>query len=91
MAEILDYSEPIDQGKTIKHALFEIPIINIPLHVIVDSKDRYTSLSTRQNSVDKSIRSDVNSIQFEFETYIVNEIIWIGGRHNLTDSSTKPK
>ncbi len=89
-AEILACSEAIDEGKVLKSVFSKILRISIKLIVVVDSKDLYTSLSTKQNSIDKSIRPDVNCIRFEFETQNVDEIVWIPGSTNLADPGTKP-
>lgn len=67
-AEILALSEAIDELVTIHTALEEILQVKIYLWELVDAKDLYNSLSTQRNSVDKSIRGDVNLIRFMFET-----------------------
>ena len=90
VAEILACSEAIDEGKTIKYTLRQIIELDLPLYIVVDTKDLFTTLSTRQNSIDKAIRPDVNSIRFEFETQNVDEIIWVPGAVNLADPGTKP-
>lgn len=88
-AEIIAVGEAIDDGKTLKSALTALLGISVQLVVVTDSKDMYTSLSTQRNSVDKSIRSDVNLIRFEFETNSVNTVIWIPGKTNPADCATK--
>lgn len=88
-AEILAASEAIDEEKMLKMAMSLLLFNNIPLLVALDSRDLFTSLSTQRNSVDKSIRADVNVIRYEFETQHVDEIIWIPDRVNLTDPGTK--
>ena len=47
-------------------------IIDTPVQsmVIVDSKDLYHSLSSRRNPVEQSVRQDMNSMRFYFETVI---------------------
>ena len=62
----------------------------VDLIVCTDSKDIFKTLSTQRNSVDRSIRSDVNVIRYDFETKQVNYIIWIPGATNLADPGTKP-
>lgn len=67
-AEILVGTEGIDGGKILK-TLFSVTYrMNIPLHIVLDTKDISTSLSSQRNSIDESIRADVNIVRFEFET-----------------------
>lgn len=61
----------------------------IELWIAVGRKDLYISLSTQRNSIDKSIRADVNIIRFDFETKVLNRMFWIPGRCNLSDPGTK--
>ena len=88
-AEILAASEAIDEGKVLKQALSTL--LGIPLRLIIalDSLDLFTALSTQKNSIDKSIRADVNVIRYEYETQHADDMIWIPGRVNLTDPGTK--
>ena len=88
-AEILAASEVIDEGKTLKAALSALLMIRVPLIVAVDSKDLYTSLSTRRNSIDKSIRAAVNVIRFEYEVGNVDVMCWLPGSVNPADPGTK--
>lgn len=88
-AEIMAVGEAIDDGKVLKSALSTILGFKLQLTVITDSKDLYTSLSTQRNSVDKSIRADVNVIRFEYETHAVDTVAWIPGRTNPADVGTK--
>lgn len=62
---------------------------DVELIRITDSKDLFSTLSTERNSIDKSIRADVNVIGFEFETKAVDKIICIPGRLNLADPCPK--
>lgn len=62
---------------------------SIPLHIVLNSKDLYTSLSTKCNSVDKYIRADVICIQSNFERRNVERIIWAPVKLNLADPGTK--
>lgn len=68
------------------------PIIGtrVPLHVFLDRQDLHTSLSTKKNSLNKSVRADVNVIRHEFEQRHVERIVWVPGKHNLVESKTKP-
>lgn len=74
-AEILAASGAIDEGKLLKKAYSELINVEVKLIVCVDSKDLFTSLSTQRLSLDRSIRGDVSSIRFEFETGTVDQII----------------
>ena len=88
-AEILASAEAIDEAKSIAHAYSEILDMYIRVHLCVDSKDLFTSLSTQRNSIDRSIRGDVASIRFEFQVGKVNRIKCITGKINLADVLTK--
>lgn len=79
-AEILAAGQAIQEGKVLRESLQTILGTKRDLWVAVDRKDLYTSLSTQRNSIDKSIRADVNIIRFYFETKIFNRIFWILGR-----------
>ena len=87
-AEILAAGEAIDEGKVIKSVIAKVHNFNPDLIVVVDSKDLFTSFSTKRNSIDKSIWPDVNVIRFEFETRNVDKLIWILGLLNLADPGT---
>ena len=56
----------------------------------MDSRDLFTSLSTQRNSIDRSIRSDVACIRYEFQVGSVDLITWVPGKLNLADVLTKP-
>lgn len=88
-AEILAAFEAIDEGKTLSKAFSSLLGIAVGLIIALDTKNLYTSLSTRRNSIDRSIRADVNVIRYEFETRNVNRITWIPGNFNLADPGTK--
>lgn len=88
-AEVLAAAEAIDEGKTLKSAMSILLRMPIRLLIALDSRDLFTSLSTQRNSIDKSIRADVNVIRYEYETINADEIIWIPGRVNLSDPGTK--
>ena len=88
-AEILASSEAIDEAKGIAHAYSEILNIDVRVHLCVDSKNLFTSLSTQRNSVDRSIRGDVACIRFEFQVGNLDQITWIPGKTNLADALTK--
>ena len=65
-AEILAAGESIDEGKVIKLALVEMLGVKVNLHICIDSKDLFFSMSTHKASIDKSIRSDVGAIRYDF-------------------------
>lgn len=88
-AEIMAASEELDDGKVVVRAYKEILNMEIDSDVCVDSKDLFTSFSTQRNSIDRSIRPDVGSIRFEFQTGSLNHISWITGRINLPNVLTK--
>jgi len=71
--------------------LSDIFNVHVLLHIVVDSKDLFNTLSTQRNSIDKSIRPDVSVIRHEFERGNVNRITWIPGRVNIADAGTKPQ
>lgn len=87
-AEILAASEAVDELVLIKRILTSIWAIEINSMMIVDSKDLYHALSSKRNTVDKSVRPDVNSMRFYFETAI-DVFAWIPGSLNLADVGTK--
>ena len=84
-AEILAASEAIDEGKMIAKTVSQLLGIPIPLTILVDSKDLFTSMSTQRNSIDRSIRGDVGCIRFEFQTGNIQNITWIPGKTNIAD------
>ena len=88
-AEVLAVGEAIDEGKILKSVVSTIIGVNVKLLVATDSKDLFNSLSTQRNSIDKSIRADVNLIRFEYETHSVNTVVWIPGKTNRADPGTK--
>ena len=88
-AEILAAAEGIDEGKMISGAYSEIFNMEVDLKIFVDSKDLFTSLSTQRLSIDRSIRGDVGSIRFEFQTGAVQSVSWIPGKINMADVLTK--
>ena len=88
-AEILAASAAIDEGKILKSTFSLLMATPIQLVIIVDSKDLYTSLSTHRNSIDKSVRADVNVIRFEYEMGNVDQICWLPGSLDFADPATK--
>lgn len=72
----------------IKRVLSTLLKMEIKTMMIVDSKDPYHALSSKRNTIGKSVRPDVNSIHFHFETEI-DFFVWIRGSLNLADIGTK--
>lgn len=88
-AEVLAASEALDDLLPLHAALQQIFNVKISLCELVDSKVLYNSLSTQRGSVDKSIRGEVNSIRFIYETAL-DIMGWIKGSCNPADIGTKP-
>lgn len=88
-AEILAASEALDVLVPLRSAMESIIGIEIEAWELVDSKDLYQSLTTQRNSVDRSVRGDVNCIRFMFETEL-HTMGWIRGSVNPADIGTKP-
>lgn len=63
--------------------------MDIKLRLAVNSKDLFTSLSTQNNSIGKSIRGDVSYVRCKFQTGAVDKTSWIPGQSNLADPLTK--
>ena len=61
-AEIMAASEALDELIPLRDAFQRIVGTKVVSWELVDSKDLYNSLTTQRNSVDKSIRSEVNCI-----------------------------
>lgn len=89
-AEILAASESMDEGKILKKTMTKVLQVPLRLIVALDSRDLFTSLSTQRNSIDKSIRADINVIRYEYEIRNADDIIWIPAKVILTDPGTKP-
>ena len=85
----LGTAEGIDEIKIIANVYRELLDVEIGTQICVDSKDLFTSLSTQRNSIDRSIRSDVACIRFEFQVGSINKITWLPGKLNLADALTK--
>ena len=88
--EILAAGEAIDEGIMLKRTFSLLLDLSVELIFILDSKDLYTSLSTQRQSIDRSVRADVNYIRYQFEVGNANRICWVPGRLNLADPGTKP-
>lgn len=88
-AEILAAGQAIDEGKVLASAYHILLGVQVDLVIALDSKDLFETLSTCRNSIDSSIRADVNVIRYEFETHKVNRIVLIPGKINIRDPLTK--
>lgn len=87
-AEILAASEALDELVCLHSVIVRILGVPVNLWQLVDSKDLYTSLSTQRQSIDKSVRNDVNCIRFTYET-VLDVFAWIRGNVNIADVGTK--
>lgn len=74
-AEILAASDAIEDGEVLKRLLCTILGSLINFSVALYSRDLFTLHSTQLNSINKSIRGDVNCIRYELEVMNVNEIV----------------
>lgn len=88
--EILASSEAMDEMKAFNHAFKQLLNVDILSQLCANSKDLFTYLSTRNNSIDRSIRNVVSCILHGFHMSCVDNIIWIPGNINLADMLTKP-
>lgn len=62
--------------------------IRILLHLMIDCKNLYTSLSSKKNHIEKSIRADMNCFRLEFQRFNVVRIIWVPWKINPADTGT---
>ena len=86
---VLAAGDAIDTGKVIAIIYSSLLGMDVYLYVIVDSKDLYDSLSTCRTPEDKSIRTDLQLLRYNFETHQLNKSIWIPGNANRADALTK--
>lgn len=89
-AETLACGEALDDGKLLAAAAGDVFGKRVPLLIALDSRDLFTSLSTKRNSIDRSIRADVNILRHDYELDMLRELVWIPGKINLSDPGTKP-
>lgn len=83
-------SEEIDEVKGLTPAVSSLLLnIEVDLMISVDSKNFYTSLSTHRNSIDQSLRAEVNCIIFEFEIHSISRMFWMAGQQNRVDPLSK--
>ena len=80
----------MDEVVIIRDVMQQLIKMKFESYEIVDTKDLYNSLTTKRNSVDRSIRAYVNCIPFIFETEL-DVMGWIKGTFNPSDVGTKPK
>lgn len=88
-AETIAAGEDIEIGKTNARVYFLLLPMKIDLIIVVDSKDLYTTLTTKRQSIGRSIRGDIGVIGFELEVRNVSKIIWIPGKLDPADARTK--
>lgn len=88
-AEVLAASEENDKADVLSYTYSEILHVDVGMHLLIDIGDFFNSLSTQNNSVDRSSREEVASKRLEYQTGHVNDILWIPGNTNLADLLTK--
>lgn len=88
-AKILGGGDSIDEGKTTRDTINMVIGNSLDLTVVTDSKDLYTFLSTKRNSVDRSICADANIITYEYETGSIDSVVWIRSSTNHAKEATK--
>lgn len=79
----------MDEGKIIASTISTVLSVHVTIHVALDTNDLFTSITTQQISIDKSIRVDVNVIHYHFKRENVSRIFWLLGRQNLADPNRK--
>lgn len=88
-SEVLAASEAFNEVIQIACTYSSVLGFNVPLRVLVDSKDLFKSLSTCRAQENKSIRSDLELLRYYHETKQLCELIWILGSINLAYPFTK--
>lgn len=88
-AEILAAWEEIDEAKVISYTYSETLQVGVDAYLLGDSSDLLSSLYTEKSSADRSIRRDIASIQFEYQTGRIKKISWIPGKISLANIYTK--
>lgn len=88
-AKILVVPYEIDEGMILKRLFRAILGLRINFVVALDSRELSTSLLTQYNSIDKSIRADVNCICYKSDVINCNERISFPENGNLADPGTK--
>lgn len=63
-AETLAAAESIDEGKYLEQTMLTLLGLSLRLLVALDCHDLFTSLGTKQNSIDRSFRDNVNIIRY---------------------------
>ena len=87
--EVLAVGSAIDKGKILSRTFSKLFKTYVPLSVVVDSKDLFTSLSTCCIPEDKTIRADLELLRYHYETHHLEELIWVPGSVNLADPLIK--
>lgn len=63
--------------------------ITVHLYAIVDSKELFSSLSTCRTTEDKSIGADVKLLRYNFETHLLDKVVWIARSANPANPLTR--
>ena len=79
-AENLAAGEAIDEWKLLVKAVEELLGTEVGLSMVAYFKDLFSTLSTRRLASDRSIRSDISSIRFEYATKNVSSVTWVSGK-----------
>lgn len=88
-AEVLTSGEDITQSKIVSRALSLLKDLQESHVVALDLKDLFGSLSTQRVIINKSIRTDVSVIRYEFEINAVHSFVWVPGKKNLSNPGPK--
>ena len=79
----------IDEGKLLCRSIRSLINVEVKLRICVDSKDLWDSLTTCHEPTEKSIKADVNVIQYAYETRNISCMTWIPGKLNPADVLTE--
>lgn len=86
--EILAADEATVEEKLLAHMLSALLNSSNNLIITVHSKDLSNSISTERSSIEKSLRPEMNVIRYEFDSKNIDQIFWIPGNKNLSDTGT---
>lgn len=89
-AETFAASESVDDIIVLHDAFYGLFDVWIKNYIIVNYKNQIHSLFTPCRSLEKSMRSDINHIQFASET-LVDVVAWLGGTLSTAGIGTKFK
>lgn len=88
-AEVLAASAGVDEAKLIAAAYAHLLQREVDVIVVVDSLDLHGTITTTHLPTDSSIRSDVASLRYDFDTHAIRRMIWIPGNMNFAYPLTK--